>query len=94
MMFASLNLIKDATTGEMRSRNKEETEEVAFRHKSLMQVSRHACALPPVGACSRRCLLPSVLAPVNPANQPWDCLPRLSRCSNINFQPSALNPKT
>ncbi|KAJ1468343.1 hypothetical protein T484DRAFT_1855628 [Baffinella frigidus] len=39
MMFASLNLIKDATTGEMRSRNKEETEEVAFRHKSLMQTS-------------------------------------------------------
>ena len=39
MMFASLDLIKDAKTGEMRGRTKEETEEVAFRHKSLMQVA-------------------------------------------------------
>jgi len=37
MMFASLDKIKDKKSGEMRDRTKEETEEVAFKHKSLMQ---------------------------------------------------------
>ena len=36
MMFASLHQFKDPETGKMRERTKEETEEVAFRHKSLM----------------------------------------------------------
>jgi len=45
MMFATLNKIKDEKTGKMRERDKPETEEVAFRHKSLMQ-SGHLDATP------------------------------------------------
>merc|ERR1712216_1020842 len=44
-MFATLNKIKDEKTGKMRERDKPETEEVAFRHKSLMQ-SGHLDATP------------------------------------------------
>ena len=45
MMFATLDKIKDKETGEMRERTKEETEEVAFRYKNLMQ-SSHLHATP------------------------------------------------
>lgn len=37
MMFSTLDKIKDKGTGEKRERTKEETEEVAFRYKNLMQ---------------------------------------------------------
>mmetsp|Transcript_45542 Transcript_45542/g.143038 ORF Transcript_45542/g.143038 Transcript_45542/m.143038 type:complete len:202 (+) Transcript_45542:23-628(+) len=45
MMFATLDKIKDPKTGEWRERDKAETEELAFRHKSLMQ-SGHLEATP------------------------------------------------
>jgi len=45
MMFASLDKITDSKTGEKRDRTKEETEEIAFKHKSLMQ-SGHLEATP------------------------------------------------
>mmetsp|Transcript_44894 Transcript_44894/g.105335 ORF Transcript_44894/g.105335 Transcript_44894/m.105335 type:complete len:211 (+) Transcript_44894:81-713(+) len=45
MMFANLNKIKDPSTGKYRIRTKEETEEVSFKHKSLMQ-SGHLDATP------------------------------------------------
>mmetsp|Transcript_22463 Transcript_22463/g.52127 ORF Transcript_22463/g.52127 Transcript_22463/m.52127 type:complete len:225 (+) Transcript_22463:40-714(+) len=45
MMFATLTEIKDEKSGEMRNRTKEETEEVSFRHKNLMQ-SGHLDATP------------------------------------------------
>jgi hypothetical protein len=45
MMFASLDKIKDKKTGKMRERTKEETEEIAFRYKNLMQ-SNHLDTTP------------------------------------------------
>lgn len=45
MMFATLTKIKDEKTGKMRGRTKEETEEVSFKLKSLMQ-SGHLDATP------------------------------------------------
>jgi len=45
MMFATLNQIKDPKDGKMRDRDKPETEEIAFKHKSLMQ-SGHLDATP------------------------------------------------
>lgn len=35
MMFASLDKIKDKETGEMRERNKAETEEISFKYAGL-----------------------------------------------------------
>jgi len=45
MMFATLDKMKDPKDGKMRDRDKPETEEIAFKHKSLMQ-SGHLDATP------------------------------------------------
>ena len=45
MMFATLDKVKDEKTGQMRERTKEETEEISFRYRNLMQ-SNHLDSTP------------------------------------------------